>query len=119
MPWQSLALCASDRIPAHTHWLRVEPQANHGVSAPSNLKGRASKSGPMARGSNHIVLGGHLRTKYRSCPHLTPSLIRRCSCGEDFGGPRFPRLPEGKCFIACAGDVTQRCGAFGVYSIYR
>lgn len=46
-------------------------------------------------------------------------LPRRCSCGEGFDRSEFPRLSEGKCSIACSGDKTQRCGAYGVSSVYR
>ncbi|CAM9595798.1 unnamed protein product, partial [Hapterophycus canaliculatus] len=44
---------------------------------------------------------------------------RRCSCGDDFGSSKFPPVSEKDCSIACSGDKTQRCGAFGKNSIYR
>lgn len=47
------------------------------------------------------------------------TLSRRCSCGDGFGGPRFPRQPEDRCSVACSGDRTQRCGSFNTNSIYR
>lgn len=77
---------------------------------------------------NNAVTSGKLHARlgrvywpWREETHLLPqndNLPRRCSCGNSFGGSKFPRVPEDKCSVACSGDRTQRCGAVGMYSTY-
>lgn len=58
--------------------------------------------------------------KSKNFKYIGLEWARDCRCGNDLKDrTSYPKLPESSCSMACPGNQAQKCGAFGVQSVYK
>ncbi|XP_063697507.1 uncharacterized protein LOC134828458 [Culicoides brevitarsis] len=58
--------------------------------------------------------------KSKKFAYLGLEWARDCRCGNSLKDrASFPQLPESSCSLACPGNSSQKCGSFGIQSVYE